>query len=498
MQVRRVVLIVVVIELVIALAILLHVGENMSKGVSLYKFAPLLGAFIGSGLTLFSTLMSADATRPSESWLGNERFSWILIGFGQIMWGLGESFWRYYTAIGQSPFPSIADAGYVWFPALCFIGLLLQPGSGGRQQRTLVALDSLVAMGALLAISWYLLLGAVAQSPTENTLAKVFGLYYPTADVSLLSCVVFLLLRGQSKLYQVTARKASLFVIGLGLCFFAISDFMFNLQQNAGTYVDGTLVDLGWPLGMISIGLAAYLRRFLPHTAQDVLEARRQNLAPYMGFRPIQLLPYALILALFTVLVLNVVSVERTQQSIRMVLLFATVGVICLVLVRQILTIRDNERLSLSQARYLQQIEEQARHIAERNKELEEGISHLKAVQTSLANGNIRARAYLKQGMLWNLASSLNLLAERLASLGEAKRESELLRKALVDLGGAIERYRAGQAFKLPATCEHMPEITPIIHAIGVQKMPGPPHMNFHEGPLKPPPQRDFPARESF
>jgi hypothetical protein len=138
--------------------------------------------------------------------------------------------------------------------------------------------------------------------------------------------------------------------------------------------------------------------------------------------------------------------------------------------VRQILTLRENEHLSFLQAQAMLKIEEQAQHIAEHNIELEEGIAHLKAVQTSLANGNARTRAHLKQGMLWSLATSLNLLAERQESLMQDKKHLEQVRRALVDLGMAVEFYRAGKAFKLPASCTGLPEIMPVLHAIGLLK----------------------------
>jgi len=145
------------------------------------------------------------------------------------MWGIGECFWRYFLALGQNPFPSIADLGYSSFPVLVFLGLLLQPSSGTGHRRSLVLLDSLISMGAILAIAWFLLLGALAQAPGEANLAKFLGLYYPTTDMALLSCVVFLLLRGQGGAYQATARRISLLVIGGGLCIFATSDFLFNV-----------------------------------------------------------------------------------------------------------------------------------------------------------------------------------------------------------------------------------------------------------------------------
>lgn len=206
-----------------------------------------------------------------------------------------------------------------------------------------------------------------------------------------------------------------------------------------------------------------------------------------MGFRQVQLLPYTLIFILFIVLIFNVNSFAPAQAHIRFVLMLATIVVICLVLVRQILTIHENERLSQLQATSLQQIEEQAHHITERNKELEEGMAHLKAVQTSLANGNLRARAQLQHGVLWGLASSLNLLADRLTSLGMAKRRLDLLRNALIDLSEAIVRYRAGQGFKVPPSCANMSEVAPIVHAIGASKSQLP-----TSAPL---PSQDLPAK---
>src|SRR5579884_2342558 len=182
------------------------------------------------------------------------------------MWGIGECFWRYFLSQGLQPFPSLADIGYSSLPPLVFLGLLLQPNSGTTRKRVLVLLDSLISMGAILAIAWFLLLGSLAQAPGEADLAKFLGLYYPITDMALLSCVIFLILRGQGRVYEANARRLSLLLIGVGVCVFAVSDFNYNIQNNMQTYVDGTWADLGWPLGLMIIGLAAHLRRFLLST----------------------------------------------------------------------------------------------------------------------------------------------------------------------------------------------------------------------------------------
>src|SRR6266496_3867677 len=90
---------------------LLHVGT----------YSALLGAFIAGTLVLVSVNIPFRREENAEPWLGRERLAWTLIGCGCIAWVIGESFWRYYVAQGQSPFPSLADLGYSFCSPLIFL-----------------------------------------------------------------------------------------------------------------------------------------------------------------------------------------------------------------------------------------------------------------------------------------------------------------------------------------------------------------------------------------
>jgi len=457
--------------------VVFHIGGS-TIALRVGQFSPLCGAFIGGFLALISAIIPAQRKETNEPWLRNERLAWALIGFGVIMWGFGDCIWRYYMSIGQSPFPSLADIGYFSFPLLVFAGLLLQPPSGAGRKRLLILLDSLISMGSILAIAWYLLLGSLAQAPGEANLAKFLGLYYPITDTALLSCVMFLLLRGQGRAYQATARRVSLLVIGLGLCFFVFSDFLFNIQQNAGTYVEATWVDLGWPFGMMTIGIAALLRRYLPVTPKEVIEQRVKYQAEQVSFGLPQYLPYMLLSFLFFVLSLNVLSSDSNQLAIRPVLLLATLGVVGLVVIRQVLTLLDNARLTRQQAESLedlqvanQRIEEQSRIMAIHNAELEHGIEHLKDVQASLANGNVRARARLTSGALLPLAASLNLMAERLIRLWQTSLHAQYLVTALGDLCNALDNHWKGERLVIPDSCRELIEIHRLLRSMRIDTL---------------------------
>jgi hypothetical protein len=448
--------------------IVFHLGGTAAKGVG--EFSPIVGAFIGGLMVLISVFSPIRRGENAEPWIGKEKVGWILIGLGVMMWAFGESNWQDYILNGQSPFPSTADIGYSAFPLLVFTGLLLQPSSESGSKRLLVLMDSLIAMGSILAIAWYLLLGSLAQAPGEANLAKFLGLYYPISDMALLSCVVFLLMRGQGHTYEATARRTGLLMVGLGLCFFVASDFLFNILNNAGTYVAGTWVDMGWPLGLMTIGIAAFLRRYLPGTPAYVIEERIERNHMRNLFSPTQLIPYVLLGLLLLTLALNALSTDAGQLAIRPVLLCATMGVIALVVARQIFTLWENARLAHEQAEALidlsranQLVAEQAQEISEHNVELERGITHLKDIQAQLANGNLKARANLASGVLMPLAGSLNLMAERLTRLGQINQYTQRLMRALSEFCTALERSPAGAPLLVPSSCNEFTEINRII-----------------------------------
>lgn len=470
-----------VLASVVGVGILITCSVLFHLGGTLWQFSTLISAMTGGALTLFSAITLPRSDEKVEPWLGRERLAWILIGCGLIVWGCGESIWRYYTSVSQSPFPSLADIGYASLPPLVFMGLLVQPSTGIGSRRILTLIDSLITMCAMLSIGWYLLLGSLALSSNQDVLAKFLGLYYPSADIGMLSCVILLLFRGQGSLYQATARRVSLIFVGIGLAFFASSDFVFNLQQGIGTYVDGTWVDIGWPIGMLVIGIAAHLRRYLPLTPVDMVERRLRRREAQATFGMAQILTYSILAILLVVLILNVYSSDAMQLAIRPVLALATVAVVGLVVLRHLLTVYENIQLTQRQKNALERleaanrrIEDQARMIAERNAELERGILHLKDVQARLANGNLRARARLAGGELLPLAVSLNLMAERLAHLEQADSYAQHLNVAIQQTTAAVERHRKGAPFSLPASCKTFPDLNRLLQLLDLKEKSDP------------------------
>lgn len=460
------------LSIVMILLLAFHLGGPSVLPVA--RFCVLIGPLVAAGLSLVSVNIPFHQDEDAEPWFKREQLAWTLIGCGYVAWAIGEAFWRYYSALGQNPFPSLADVGFSTFFPPIFVGLILLPSPKSSQKRIFLILDSLIVMGTLLSIAWFLLLGSLAQTPNETVLAKFLGLYYPITDIALLSCLVFLLLRGSDRTSRVPARRISLLMLAIGLCLYSAGDFAFNVLQNIGQYVDGTWLDLSWPLGMMIMATGAYLRRFLPRdTSGNIGEEGTRDEAERFRFGPVHLLPYFLLVILFVVLGFNVLSSDKTQQSIRPVLLIATLIVIGLVVIRQIMTMLENESLLEVQVDTLKKIEKVYHDAEDRKIELEEGISHLKEVQTRLANGDVRARAQIMSGDLWPLAVGLNLMADRMMRSEHNQRYAQKLAKAVGDLSMALESRGSRAPIVLPSSCLDVPELHRLLIVLGLRPPAG-------------------------
>jgi len=278
-------------------------------------------------------------------------------------------------------------------------------------------------------------------------------------------------------------------LIGFGAIRWGIGDCFWRYYVSIGQAPFPSTADIGYSgfpilvflglLGLMTIGCASYLRRFLPATPAEVIEQRMEDYEERHTFGVTRFIPYILLGLLFIALALNVLSSDPGQLAIRPVLLFATMGVVALVVMCQLFTLWENARLAGQQAEALAdlerantRIEDQARQIADHNVELERGIVQLKNVQAQLANGNLRARANLTSGALLPLAGSLNLMAERLMRLGQTSVSMQRLMRALGELSIAFERRAAGAPFIVPESCNEFIEINRLLTSMHLKATP--------------------------
>jgi len=252
-----------------------------------------------------------------------ERAGWALMGAGLVAYAAGEI---YYAAAlsggGEVPIPSLADAGYLAFYPLAYASLLLLMRERLGSFAMVRWLDGLIAGGAAAAVAAAVVLGPIVDAGTNgDTAAVATNLAYPVADLALLSLVI-----------TVSALSGwrpgrSWIILGAGLVVLAGSDVVYLLESARGTYVEGGLLDAGWPFGLLLLAAAAWVDPSVPHAQElrgvrvAMIPAAAALIAIGVVFagRYTEIPPSADVIALLTLLAVVLrmgLSLRETQASL--------------------------------------------------------------------------------------------------------------------------------------------------------------------------------------
>lgn len=222
--------------------------------------AHALAGFGGSGVSepidhwVYDALMVGPALVCLVAGLraGPDRLAWILIGIGLLLWALGDVYWTFVLAgMKHAPYPSLADAGYLlWYPfALGGLALLARRRVGETTPTAL--LDCLIAGLAVVAIAAAFVLGPVLRELGGSLAEDLTTLAYPVGDAILLGFVAAVLILTGLR------RELPWLLLLTGMAINGVADAVYSYQVTAGTYVEGTWLDLLWPLASIAIASAA-------------------------------------------------------------------------------------------------------------------------------------------------------------------------------------------------------------------------------------------------
>src|SRR5215211_3822493 len=209
------------------------------------------------GLLALVWRRGVSRTDNQTATITGQRLAPVLLGMGILCYVLGQMYFTFYDLVLEQipPFPSIADVGYLMEYPFFLLGILLLPARPiPVASRARIALDGLMIMTAALTFSWYFILGPVIQQGSGTVLAKAISAAYPLADIVLIACLIILALRPGEHTLRVAA-----YLLALGLLFVVVLDSIYGYQTLNDAYVTGTILDVGWPLAYMLIGLGAFV-----------------------------------------------------------------------------------------------------------------------------------------------------------------------------------------------------------------------------------------------
>lgn len=160
---------------------------------------------------------------------------------------------------GQTPpVPSWADLGYLLAMPLLLAGVLVRPiESPSAVQRGQLFIDVGIVVGALLTLSWALVVGPLFAEHQTDPLAQAVTLAYPLLDLATLCCLGVLALRE-------TRLHCSTLLLAAGLAAIALADSAYLALVASESYATGNPIEVLWVGGMVLVAVAAAAEEPLP------------------------------------------------------------------------------------------------------------------------------------------------------------------------------------------------------------------------------------------
>ena len=211
--------------------------------------ARLYETWLYEGLELFAALGCIARAVLVRS----ERLAWLFIGAALLATTCGDILYDFWYG-GNPPFPSVADIGYLAFYPLLYVGIVLLLRRRVATFSASLWLDGFVAAAAAGALAASVLVEVVVNSTHGSRLVVLTNMAYPVGDILLLAVIVFV--------FSVTRWRpgAAWALIAAGLLVNTVGDGVFLYGTAVGTYVEGTYVDLLWPLSLALVAFAAWQR----------------------------------------------------------------------------------------------------------------------------------------------------------------------------------------------------------------------------------------------
>ena len=276
--------------------------------------------------------------------------SWWLVSAGLLSYAVARTIWLVedlFLFPHHVPFPSWSDLFFVLQYPFFLLALLLVPRVRPGIRRVRVVLDACLLLGAALALSWYFLLAPLYQISHETLLGKLVNLSYPVGSLAILFGLTVTLLRERQ--YEIEGPVLALLIAAI-VCLVVADSWAATFLLNASSYQTGSPPDLFWMAFSLLVPLAGLVRIRLTQHAQPGVSARQTSDLPQNLRRQDLLAGIRFTLPVAAAILASLVLVIRAERGLTSALppfapLLIALGLVGLALVRQGLTVMENERL---------------------------------------------------------------------------------------------------------------------------------------------------------
>ncbi|MFI5510517.1 putative bifunctional diguanylate cyclase/phosphodiesterase [Mycobacterium sp. NPDC051804] len=280
-----------------------------------------LGSLVVEALAIICVALAIRSTS------GRQRMAWVALAAGLVSWFVGDAIWAIYElGLGvEVPFPSLADVGYLLYYVFTLFVLVMLPTGNAAATLARLFLDGLLLALSLFALAWVSGLDDVVAAGGTDPLSFALLLFYPLADLALLTMAALMLSRAGP------GQRSTISLLATGIAVLAVADSVYVYLNINGTYLSGDFIDILWAGGVTFMAAAALV----------AARARWRVTEPRDATGVAVWVPYVPLLVAVIPSIWYLFGGQNTGPVLAaLLLLMATV------LVRQMLFVVENRRLS--------------------------------------------------------------------------------------------------------------------------------------------------------
>jgi len=308
-------------------------GFGEEKQIALQ--ADALQAIISIAVVILSWRVMRHPAIDEES-----RRAWRLVAASFAAYCFGHTLWFYYSSIlGVEPFPSVADIGFwAFYPLMMWALLSFPTAKTSKSERIKFITDvGIVLLGGTTAVWHFIIRPTIENSAEGEWLMTALNLSYVVGDLILLLGIATVLLRYPSKI-----NKVALFTIVFGLLNTAVADIGFAAFTLQGTYKSGHWIDNFFITGLLIFLIACHFQYQNLSQTEESEESEQEYIAQKFSW-----LPYSAIAVGFGILVVETRPFWGEWLGI---IVFSSIAMTGLVVLRQIAAVKENVRFHANQA----------------------------------------------------------------------------------------------------------------------------------------------------
>ncbi|MGZ7135796.1 MAG: PAS domain S-box protein, partial [Methanobacterium sp.] len=343
-----------------------------------YGYNAYLSNIFTSIINLIVVVLLFFAAIVSKAYGRKIYLAWLFLAFAQLSYLIGDILFGIFQMgfFFSNSYP--AEYFYIFYYFLFIIALLfLSNEILSITDQIKFFIDIFIVLSSSMLIILIFLILPFIESMNVMSVNFAISLNYIFLDFFIFMALISLFMLFKK-------IRTPLFLISLGIFFISITDFIFAFYNINGTYVTGGLMDVGWVIGYIFIGLAA-----VSQIVNDGIDITRY-IPKFTYLNKFKWNIYIPLILVSIAYICNTWAYRNLTSQYLYLLDYIVGGIVFLVIIRQIITLKENRTLYMEAREEITKRENVENELAKSEKKYREIIENAnEGIISTDSNGSL-------------------------------------------------------------------------------------------------------------